>query len=79
MIAGTLSAGDVVQLDPEAHLGEKQGFFAGCFMVVTEVKAWGAQGYICMPGTRGEPPGAAYYRAKWEEMEYVGRAQWVQP
>lgn len=73
-----LVAGDVVQLDPEKHL-EGNGFFAGCFMLVTEVKSWGAQGFICMPGERGTLPGCAFYRAKWYEMERIGRAVWVQP
>lgn len=78
MDKGELSVGDVVQLDPAAHLQSKLGFFAGCFMIVTEVKPWGAQGYISMPGERGESPGAAYYRAKWAEMHLVGKAEWVQ-
>ncbi|MFA7287454.1 MAG: hypothetical protein WC055_01095 [Melioribacteraceae bacterium] len=36
--------------------------FAACIMVITDPKEWGAQ---------------AYYRAKWEEMEYVGTAERV--
>lgn len=76
MDAGGVTVGNVVQLDPGQHLGEGKGFFGGCFMVVTEVKAWGAQGYIAMPGNRGEPPGLAYYRAKWAEMELIGVAVW---
>lgn len=71
-----LKAGDVVQINPEAHLASN-GFFAGCFMLVTEPKLWGAQGFIAMPGERGTMPGHAYYRAKWEEMEPVGVAAWV--
>ena len=69
-----LQVGDVVQINPEVHV---DGFFAGCMMMVTERKAFGAQGFISMPGERGTPPGRAYYRAKWEEMEYVGRATYV--
>ncbi len=72
-----LEIGDVVQLDPAAHLGDKDGFFAGCFMVVTEVKSFGAQGYIAMPGKRGEMPGCAYFRATWDQMKKIGKAEWM--
>lgn len=65
---------DVVQIDPEKHGG---GFFAGCFMTITEPKAFGAQGFVCIPGKRGEPPGQAFYRAKHDEMHFVGRAVFV--
>lgn len=72
-----LTVGAVVQLDPAHHLGNANGFFAGCFMLVTEVKTFGAQGFVAMPRTRGEQPGQAYYRARWEEMEYIGQAAWT--
>ncbi|MFU2067686.1 hypothetical protein ACLQ9R_01285 [Bordetella hinzii] len=64
-----LSVGDLVQLDPE-EVGNPA--FAACIMVVTEPKSWGAQGYVQAPGA-----GQAYYRAKHEEMELVGKAAWV--
>ncbi|SIT27940.1 hypothetical protein [Achromobacter sp. MFA1 R4] len=64
-----LNADDLVQLDP-GKVGNP--LFAGCVMVVTEPKSWGAQGYVQAPGG-----GQAYYRAKHEEMELVGRAVWV--
>lgn len=67
-----LKPGDVVQLAPEGDHA-----FWGCFMMITEPKSWGAQGFICMPEKRGEVPGSAYFRAKWEQMEFVGRAAWV--
>lgn len=59
---------DVVQLAPEV----KNPAFAGCFMVITEPKSWGAQGFVQCPGQ-----GQAYYRATWAEMEYIGRAAFV--
>jgi hypothetical protein len=68
-----LEAGDVVQLAPEVG----NPMFAFCMMTVTEPKEWGAQGYVQALGENGEPGGQAYYRAKWSEMEYVGRAEWV--
>jgi hypothetical protein len=66
-----LSVGTVVQLSPESR-------FPGCFMLITEPKPWGAQGFIsALPEKLGELGARAYYRAKWEEMEYVGAATWV--
>jgi len=74
MEAVKLEAGDVVQLSPEC----KNLAFACCFMTVSEPKSWGAQGYVQVLGeTREGPGGQAYYRAKWEEMEFVGRAVWI--
>lgn len=70
----TLQVDDVVQIDP---VTQADGFFAGCFMTVTEVRPWGAQGYVLMPRSRGEQPGAAYVRVKHEHMVRVGRAQWL--
>lgn len=67
-----LQYGDVVQLSPTME----NSFFPGCFMYVTEPKSWGAQGFIMIPASRTEPPGEACFRAKWEEMEYVGCAPW---
>jgi hypothetical protein len=69
-----LSHGDVVQITPES-----ESAFAGCFMLVTEPKVWGAQGFIAMPLERGKLPGSAYYRAKFEDIEFVGRATWAPP
>lgn len=62
----SLEFGDVVQINPEVD-----SKFPACFMVVTEVKSWGAQGYVTIPGR-----GNAYYRAKHENMEYIGQAIW---
>ena len=56
---------DVVQLDP---VTTRNPMFAGCFMTVTEVKPWGAQGYVQSLGIDGKPGGQAYYRATHEEM-----------
>lgn len=74
MKARALIVGDVVQLSPEAG----NPAFAGCMMVVTEPKDWGAVGYVQALGdTRDAPGGQAYYRAIWDEMEYIGNAAWV--
>lgn len=67
--AKTLQPGDVVQLEPESD-----NLFGGHFMVVEEVRSWGAQGYVQSLERRGA---LAYYRAKHEAMHYVGRAVFV--
>jgi len=67
--------GDIVQLDPEKV---KNRMFAGCMMVVTEIKEWGVQGYVQGLGENGEPAGQAYYRAVWNEFEPTGgRTVWI--
>lgn len=70
-----IAKGDIVQLNPETT---RNRMFAGCLMVVTEPKNFGAQGFVQALGENGEPGGQAYYRARWEELEQTGgRAQWV--
>lgn len=70
-----IDVGDVVQIDPATTT--QGSFFGGCFMIITEVKSFGAQGFICMPGNRGEMPGAAFFRCKSEDMVRIGRAEWT--
>lgn len=69
----TLKAGDVVQLGPECS----NPMLAFCMMTVTEPKSFGAVGYVQSLGSGGQQGGMAYYRAKWEEFEFVGSAPWV--
>lgn len=59
--------GDVVQISPE-----HDARFGGCFMVVTEPKSWGAQGYVSIPGESG----VAYYRCPTEHFVVIGKAEW---
>lgn len=69
-----LEVGDVIQIDP-AH----DPIFGGCFMQVTEPKSWGAQGFVVgLPSPGMDNKGNAYYRCKFEDMEYVGKAAWIQ-
>lgn len=63
----------VVQLDPEKT---ENKMFSGCFMIVTETKTWGIQGYVQSLGENGNMGGQAYYRAKWETFELSGKAIW---
>lgn len=73
MVERELKEGEVVQLSPIAC---RNPMFGGCMMVVTEPKPWGAQGYVQALGQDGEMGGQAYYRATWEEMEFVGLTAW---
>ena len=66
-----IEEGDVVQIDPSSD-----EVFGACFMIVTEVKQWGAQGYIQIPG-KGEDGGRAYYRCEWKNMTFIGKAAWI--
>ena len=70
----SLRIGHLVQLNPETV---KNKMFTACIMVITEVKPWGAQGYVQALGESGQPGGQAYYRARWDEMELVGIAEWI--
>lgn len=70
MIPRELKIGEIVQLHPDECRNQA---FAGCYMTVTEPKAFGAQGFVQALGeARDAPGGQAYYRAKWEEMEPTG-------
>lgn len=64
-----------MQLSPDTC---RNRMFAGCLMVVSEVKSWGAQGYVQGLGADGNPGGQYYYRANHEEMEPTGgMAPWL--
>lgn len=69
-----LKVGSLVQLNPQT-VGNPA--FAGCIMIVTEIKAFGVQGYVQALGTRQAPGRLAYYRAGWHEFEVVGLASWM--
>jgi hypothetical protein len=71
-----LQVGEVVQLNPETV---KNKMFSACFMVVTEPKTWGAQGYVQALGENEQAGGLAFYRANWNEMEFIGTAEWYKP
>ena len=62
-----LPIGAVLQISPD-H-GET---FAACFLQVTEVKPWGVQGFVRVPGG-----GNAFVRVRWEHLEPIGMAVWV--
>jgi len=66
-----LQSGDVVQISPAVTM------FAGCFMVVTEPKSFGAVGYITGVGNREDMPSVYPFRASFAEFELIGRAVFV--
>ena len=70
-----INPGDVVQLSP---VNTDNKAFSGCFMVVTDVKSWGVQGYVQVLGpNRDLAGGQAYYRAATGTFQVVGKAWWV--
>lgn len=71
-----LKLGQILQLNPEKV---KNRAFAGCLLIVTEQKTFGAQGYVQgLGGARDAPGGQAYYRANWDEIEPTGGfAEWM--
>lgn len=73
----SLKEGDIMQLSPEKGIC-KNPMFAGCMLIVTEPKSFGAQGYVQGLGENNKPAGQAYYRACWEETERTGgMAVWL--
>lgn len=70
-----LEIGDIVQLNPSHKL-------AGCFVIVTEPKSWGCQGYLAFTNFERIPnlctvDGRAFIRPKFEDFEYCGKAFWI--
>lgn len=71
-----LKIGDILQINPE-----KNDKFAGFFVVVTEPKNWGAQGYLLhhdfFEACRIKDTGKAYVRVRFEDVELVGSCFWI--
>jgi hypothetical protein len=68
-----LEIGDVLQLCP-------QHAFGGMLVVCTEPKQWGCQGYLMMPRLiqACRYNGRAFIRPKFEEMEFIGKLEWIE-
>lgn len=64
--------GDVFQIN------EKHGRngWVGAFVMATEIRPWGIQGFVSHIETHDEQR-RAYIRLKWEEIEHIGRATLV--
>lgn len=71
-----MKVNEVFQLHPEKT---KNRMFASCLFVVSELKDFGAQGFVQGLGEKGEPGGQAYYRATFDELVPLndGCVQWV--
>ena len=69
-----LKIGDVVQLNPDSHK------YGGSLLIVTEPAEWGCMGYLCIDLLYDglvRWKGRAYLRPTWDEIEFVGRAEWI--
>ena len=65
--SGEYHPGDVFQIDPEHDPN-----FGGAFIVATEIKTWGIQGWChSLSGAT-----VAYYRVAWGKIVYIGRSAW---
>ena len=60
-----IKKGDIVQIIEELDK------WYPCLLIVSEVKTWGIQGYITIPGDDG---GNAFYRIPNDHFEKVGSA-----
>lgn len=60
-----IQVNDVVQIVPEHEWG-------GCFLMVTEVKSWGIQGFVQIPINR-----QAHIRLKHEDYVKIGTAEFI--
>lgn len=68
-----LKIGDVLQITQMEGRPE----YIGLFLVVTEPKEWGAQGYLMSPYNFDglvRYDGLAYLRVKFDDVEYVGKS-----
>ena len=68
-----LVEGDILQINPWHKFG--------CMLlIVTEPKAWGAQGilYSQRDFKAVRFRGCAYLRVKFEDVEYCGRLEWME-
>ena len=75
--ATPLEPGAIMQLNPDPAITGNP-MFCACMFVVTEPKAFGAQGFVQGLGEDGKPAGQSYYRAQWSEMEPTGgMAEWM--
>lgn len=64
--------GDVFQIKPE----HGRAGWIGAFVLATEIKSWGIQGFVAHVATHATQS-RAYIRLKWEEIEFVGSAPFV--
>lgn len=68
-----LQKGRVMQIAsmPPTHQG-----WVGAFLLVTEVKSWGVQGFVHLIESHGEAK-FAYTRLEWDRIDYIGEATMI--
>lgn len=59
----------------QIHPGHDERF-GGCLMIVTEIKSWGAVGFVQVPGG-SDDRGAAFFRCPASAMSEIGPAAWA--
>lgn len=73
----TRQPGDVFQINESHDPGDGSRLgWVGAFVLVTEVKSWGIQGFVHGLKTHAAH-GKAFIRLKWEEIDYIGHAALV--
>lgn len=66
--------GSVFQIN-ETH-GPDRGGWVGAFVLATEIRSWGIQGFVCHIETH-QKQSHAFIRLKWSEIDYIGHAALV--
>lgn len=61
--------GDVFQINDK----HGRNGWIGAFVLATEVRSWGIQGFVAHVETH-EQQVHAFIRLKWEEVDYIGHA-----
>lgn len=69
-----LKAGDVFQIN-QTHGPDREGW-VGAFVLATEIRTWGIQGFVHVIDTH-QKRSCAYIRLKWEHLDYIGPAALV--
>lgn len=64
--------GDVFQIN-ENH---GRAGWIGAFVLATEIKSWGIQGFVSHIVSHNEQ-GHAYIRLKWEEIDRIGHSDFM--
>lgn len=73
-LGNQIETGMVVILRPDNC---RNNMLKGCMFTITEIKTWGCQGYVQATGKDEEMGGQVYYRANWDEMDFVGFNPWM--
>lgn len=68
---GAFEPGAVFQIN-ETH-GPNRGGWVGAFVLATEIRSWGIQGFVHDIETNQQHT-CAYIRLKWSEIDYIGHA-----